>query len=375
MQFFSGKRVMKFILQPQKLFSIIVIIPFLISVVYFAFISVERYVSTAQVVVRQTEGSKPNFGGISFLMGGVDPASREYTLYLKEYIASYDMLDVLEKKINWSEEYSAHSYDPLYYLSKDASIEEKKEFYNKMVTTNYDEMTGLLSVEVQAYSGDFAQKTVEELLRASKIFINAVSREMTLEQSLFARQELLASTERYQKSKDEMMEFQNHYKLLDVEATAQAMLGLISSLESDIAKESAKLTALEATLSKNAPQIKAVNNKIKSLQEQLRIEKGRITSMNNVDDPLNAIASEYRQLQVNMMVAEEFYKTSLAVVENAKLDAIKNVRSLVTITQPILPEEALYPRIIYNLITILIILCLLYGIARFVVASIRDHYE
>lgn len=359
----------------KRLFILIIVLPFLIAVAYFSLFALDRYVSSAQVVVRQSDApSSPAMPGLAILTGGVDPASREYTLYLKEYIISYDMLLKLEKSIQWSDHYSDHIKDPLYFLSKDAPVEEKLEFYNKMVTTHYNDTTGLLSIDVQAYSGEFAQKVVQEILKESKVFINSVSREMLLEQSEFARKELVASTERYQKSKDEMVNFQNHYKLLDVEATAQSRLELINSLESEVAKENARLTALEATLASSAPQIKALKNKILSLEEQLKIEKGRITS-SNVDDPLNSIASEYRQLQVNMIVAEEFYKTSLAVVENAKLDAIKNVRNLITIVQPVLPEEATYPRTIYNLMTIFIILSLLYGIVCFIVASIRDHYE
>ena len=185
----------------------------------------------------------------------------------------------------------------------------------------------------------------------------------------------MASTQRYQQSKDEMQAFQNQHKLLDADATAQSMLEIISSLESEIAKENARLKALESTLAKNAPQIKALKNKIESLKEQLKIEKSRITATSDIDGSFNAIASEYRQLQVNIIVAEEFYKTSLAIVENAKLEAIKNVRSLIAVVKPIEPQEAIYPQKIYNLLTIIIILCLLYGILRFVIASIRDHYE
>lgn len=376
MKLFSWKRMIRAVSQPQRLFSIVVIIPFLLSAIYFTFFAVDRYVSSAQVVVRQIDsrGSQAA-AGLAILTGGVDPASREYTLYLKEYIGSYDMLNYLEESLNWSEHYSSQYSDPFFYLAEGALTEEKLKFYNKMITTHYDDMTGLLHIDAQALTGEFSEKVVQTILDRSKFFINSVSREMALEQSKFANTELLASTQRYQQSKDEMQAFQNLHKLLDADATAQSMLEIISSLESEIAKENARLKALEATLAKNAPQIKALNNKISSLKEQLKIEKSRITATSDIDGSFNAIASEYRQLQVNIIVAEEFYKTSLAIVENAKLEAIKNVRSLIAVVKPIKPQEAIYPQKIYNLLTIIIILCLLYGILRFVIASIKDHYE
>lgn len=376
MKLFSWKRLVRAISQPQRLFGIVVIIPFLLSVIYFTFFAVDRYVSSAQVVVRQIDsrGSQAA-AGLAILTGGVDPASREYTLYLKEYIGSYDMLNYLEESLNWSEHYSSQYSDPFFYLTEGALTEEKLKFYNKMITTHYDDMTGLLHIDAQALTGEFSEQVVQEILVRSKFFINSVSRDMALEQSKFANTELLASTQRYQQSKDEMQAFQNLHKLLDADATAQSMLEIISSLESEIAKENARLKALESTLAKNAPQIKALNNKISSLKEQLKIEKSRITATSDIDGSFNAIASEYRQLQVNIIVAEEFYKTSLAIVENAKLEAIKNVRSLIAVVKPIKPQEAIYPQKIYNLLTIIIVLCLLYGILRFVIASIKDHYE
>lgn len=376
MSLFSSKRFFKIVSQPKNIFLAVVIIPFLLSVVYFTFFAVDRYVSNAQIVVKQADSKvSPASAGLAILTGGVDPASQEYTLYLQEYINSYDMLSYLDETIDWTKHYANIYTDPLYYLAEETSLEDKLEFYNKMVTTFYDPTTGLLSIEAQALTGEYSEKIVQTILERSKYFINAVSREMTMEQVAFANTELQLSIARYQDSKNAMEAFQNQYGLLDLEATAQSMLEIVSSLESEIARENVRLKSLETTLANGAPQIKSLKNKIESLEQQLEIEKSKLTATTNITDSFNALASEYRQLQVNLLVSEEFYKASLALVESAKLDAIKNVRSLITIVKPVQPEEAIYPKKIYNLITIFIILCLFYGVLRFVIASIRDHYE
>lgn len=376
MSLFSSKCFFKIVSQPKNIFLAVVIIPFLLSVVYFTFFAVDRYVSNAQIVVKQADSKvSPASAGLAILTGGVDPASQEYTLYLQEYINSYDMLSYLDETIDWTKHYANIYTDPLYYLAEETSLEDKLEFYNKMVTTFYDPTTGLLSIEAQALTGEYSEKIVQTILERSKYFINAVSREMTMEQVAFANTELQLSIARYQDSKNAMEAFQNQYGLLDLEATAQSMLEIVSSLESEIARENVRLKSLETTLANGAPQIKSLKNKIESLEQQLEIEKSKLTATTNITDSFNALASEYRQLQVNLLVSEEFYKASLALVESAKLDAIKNVRSLITIVKPVQPEEAIYPKKIYNLITIFIILCLFYGVLRFVIASIRDHYE
>lgn len=357
-----------------------IIIPFIIATVYLFIFASNRYVSSSQVVVRQQEsGQQSAMPGLAMLVGAVDPVSREDTLYLKEYIVSHDMLRVLEDKLNWTEHYAGKWNDPLFYLSSSAPSEEKLKFYQRMVTTNYDETTGLLQVDVQAFSGEYAELILKEILVQSEVFVNNITRSMADEQLAFARRELLASAERYEDKQSELLAFQNEHNLFNAEVTAESMSQIVANLEAEIVKEKARLNGLKTRLAANAPQIRSQENKINALIKQLEAEQRKITSgdFKSAEDMLNlnTIAFEYRRLQVDLLVAEEFYKTSLAVVENAKLETIKNIRSLIAVVKPNLPDDAAYPRTIYNLITILIVLLLLYGITQFVLASIRDHRE
>ena len=354
-----------------------IIVPFIIAFIYLVVFAANRYVSSSQVVVRQQEsGQQAGMPGLALLVGAVDPVSREDTLYLKEYIVSHDMLSVLEAKLDWTKNYAGKWTDPLFYLSKNAAKEEKLKFYQRLVTTNYDETTGLLQIDVQAFSPEYAEAVLNEILVQSEIFVNNITRSMAGEQLAFAQRELLSSTERYEDKRAELLAFQNANNLFNAEITAETMSQIVASLEAEIVKEKARLNGLKTRLADNAPQIKSLENKINALTKQLEAEQRKITTTDfNADDILNTIAFEYRRLQVDLLVAEEFYKTSLTVVENAKLETIKNIRSLIAVVNPNLPEDATYPRTIYNLITILIVLLLLYGITQFVIASIRDHRE
>lgn len=354
-----------------------IILPFVIALIYLFLFASNRYMSSSQVVVRQQEsGQQAGMPGLALLMGAVDPVSREDTLYLKEFIVSHDMLMLLEEKLNWTEHYAGKWNDPLFYLSKNAPKEKKLKLYQRMVTTNYDETTGLLQIDVQAFDADYAKAILTEILVQSEIFVNEITRSMADEQLAFAQRELQESTKRYEDKRAELLQFQNANNLFNAEVTADSAMQIVANLEAEIVKEKARLHALKTRLANNAPQIRAQENKINALTKQLEAEQGKITASDlTADDILNTIAFEYRRLQVDLLVAEEFYKTSLTVVENAKLETIKNIRSLIPVVKPNLPEEAAYPRKIYNAITILIVLLLLYGIAQFIRASIRDHRE
>ena len=65
----------------------------------------------------------------------------------------------------------------------------------------------------------------------------------------------------------------------------------------------------------------------------------------------------------------------VAAVENARIEASRKLKSLVVIEPPSLPETAQYPRRLYNVVTLAVISLLLYGIARLVIATIREHQD
>lgn len=364
---------MKIKIKPLALFMIIV--PMVIAILYYALFASNRYVSSAQVVVRQAESSsQANIPGLALLMSSIDPVSREETLYLREYITSPDMLQYLEQEEQWSAHFADRWNDPLYWLSADASLEDKVKFYQRLVKATYDETTGLLQVEVQALDPDFAEQTLKLILAKSERFVNEISQKIATDQLDFAQKELIESTNRYEDAKESMLAFQRSSNLLNAEATALSRATIIAELEAEIVKENARLKTLSATLDNSTPQVRAQRSRVRALEQQLQAENQRLISA-GAGDKLNVVASQYRRHEIDVAIAEEFYKTSIAVVENAKLEASKKIRSLVSVVQPNMPEESIYPRRLYNLLTIFIALCLLYGITRFVLASIEDHRE
>src|SRR5690606_19681398 len=92
-------------------------------------------------------------------------------------------------------------------------------------------------------------------------------------------------------------------------------------------------------------------------------------------DKLNVVASQYRNLLIDVSIAEEAYKASTVAVENARIEVGKKIRTLIMVVSPNLAQEPIYPARLYNLVTLLIGLLLLYGMAHFIIASVRDHHD
>ena len=359
----------------KRLFKWIVGVPMAVGLIYYAFLALDRYVSTAQVAVRQVGSNEaPQIPGLAVMLSGLNPTSREETLYLREFLTSQDMLDVLQKKLNWSEHYAGRWKDPLYFLFHDAPREDLLEFYRRVVTAHFDEQTGLLAVNVQAFDAAFAEQTLKVMLGESERFVNELSHRMAREQMTFAQSELAKARKVYEERREAMLVFQSNSNLLDAEAAAKSRAEVIAELEGSLTKERTTLKGLLATLDPNTPQVRQQRNRIRALEQQLTAETQRLVSQKG-GDKLNVIASQYRNLMIDAAISEEAYKFAVSSVESARIEASKKLRSLVTVVSPNLPDKAIYPEKIYNLITLFIALLLMYGIVRFVVATIEDHRD
>ncbi len=347
-----------------------------LAIIYYAFFAVDRYVSSAQTVVRQASNdNQAAIPGLALMVAGVNPASREETLYLREYITSTDMLKVLERNLKWREHYAQQVRDPLYWLSKSATDEELLKFYRRMVQANYDEMTGLLNVEVQALSPAYAEQVLQAILVESDRFVNELSHAMAHDQLSFAQTELALARKAYDKKMTTLVEFQSNNELLNAQASAQSRAEIIGTLEADLTKERASLKGLRSTLGENTPQVRQQRVRIRALEQQLEAEKKMLLSSSAHGGKLNVIAAQYRDLEIDVGIAEESYKAAVVAVENARMEAGKKIRSLVKVVTPNMPDEAIYPNSVYNLITLLIVLLLVYGITLFVLATVDDHRD
>lgn len=361
-------------LNPRRLKLLLIALPLLLATLYYALLAADRYVSESIVTVRQASDDSSALPGVALLLGGVNPPSREDTLYLRDFIHSLGLLNRLDAKLDLRGHYESEMMDPLYRLFDGTSQERFLEYYRSRVEVTFDDMSGLLTVQVEGFEPGFSQALNAAILEESERFVNDFSQRIAREQMGFAETELKGSAKRLQQAKAQVLAFQTKNKLLDPLSQAQASSTLTAELQAVQAKQEAELRNALTYLNDSSYQIKALRSQLEATRTQLDIERLRATSGRS-GERLNTLAAEFQELILQAGFAEDAYKLALGAVENARIEASRKLKSLVVIEPPSLPETALYPRRLYNLITLAVISLLLYGIARLVIATIREHQD
>ncbi|OTG86718.1 capsule biosynthesis protein [Acinetobacter sp. ANC 4558] len=349
-----------------------VLIPVSIITLYLLAYAKDRYQSASLVLVKQVADTQVSDASGLGALFGVSSTSREDSQILKEYIASRDMVAKLNKKLNLREEFSSVK-DPVFALAKDASVEDLVAYYNKMVKVELDEQSMMLKVSNQAFSPEFSLKLNQEILKQSDEFINQVSKNIAQEQQTFAEQQFNEASKQLEQARQAVLTYQNENEIFDPELQAQAVAALISGLQSNLAQLKTEERTLLSYLTPDAPQVIALKSQIESVEQQIKNESTKLTSPTNLK--LNKNVADFEALKAQVGFASDLYKISLGSLEKARLEASKKLKKLVIIAQPLLAQDAQYPRKIYIILTSLVLLNIIFGIGLLIQSIIREHRE
>lgn len=344
---------------------------FCIAVLYFGVMVSDRYVSRADVLVKQADQIKMLPEALSIL--GVGGSSHQDVLLIQDYLQSWDLLSTLDRELDLKGHYQSHQADFFSRLSGDASREDFIEYYRKHLTLHLDDLSGVLTIELQTFDPVYSQRVVTLMLKESEQFINRLGHKMALDQLAFVEKEADRAYQRVQAEKNKVLAFQNSHQLLSPESTSSAQVGMINQIEAELVRQQTELKRLKSYMKSTAPQVVAVETSVNALNKQLQQEQGKLTGVDK--DAMNEITASYQEVQARASLAADFYKTSLISLEQARVEAYRKIKHLLVISQPTLADTAEYPRRLYNLATVGVLLCLFYGLVVMGLATLREHQD
>jgi capsular polysaccharide transport system permease protein len=353
-----------------NLFSLVAI-PFLMLSLYYGLIASDRYISQAVFTIKENGNSTSSLD--IDLLGLGSSASLKDERILKEYMLSGDMLAFLDGKAQHKAHFQDSGADWFSALSPDATREEYLEYFRDHVDVYFDETSGLLFVEVQAFEAEYAKQMLEIMLQQSESIVNDISHRLAIAQYQFVAQQLAKTQESLKTAKQQLLAFQNNYQIFSPEQQGQSLTAIMDNLEGELSQEKAKLKQILGYQKANSPKVIATRERIRALTEQISDEKRRL--IGEGDEELNDLMVVYTNLQLDLEFAKDAYASALAALQQSRAESSKKMKHLVIVSKPSLADEAMYPERFYILATALIVLLMLYGMTRMTISTIKEHRD
>jgi capsular polysaccharide transport system permease protein len=142
----------------------------------------------------------------------------------------------------------------------------------------------------------------------------------------------------------------------------------------DLIKANAQLATLKTFMRDDAPPVKVLKARIRSLEIQ---EHGLAQEMTTTTQPATPALSQalgsYDTLEAEPKFAEAAYQHALEALDKARDSADRQQIYIASFVPPSLPEEALYPHRWRSLGVIMLISLAIWAIGALALQSVRDH--
>lgn len=355
-------------------FLVGVLLPLVVAAWYLWSRAADQYASYLGFSVRTEESSSAIelLGGITELSG----SSSSDTDILFSYLTSHELVRKIDAEVGlrgiWSK--VSMTRDPVFAYDAPGTIEDLVDHWDRKVSIVYDSGTGMLDLRILAFAPDDAKRIADALLAECTAMINQLSSIAREDAIKYAREELEQSVERLKVARRNLTEFRNRTQIVDPAIDTQNQMGLLVTLQQQLAEALIELDLLHGGTRADDPRIVQAQRRVDVIEERIAAERRKLGlgASGSGEDVFATLVGEYEGLVVEREFAERAYTSALAAYDGAQADARKQSRYLAAHVRPTLAEKAEYPERakIFGLLAVFLMLG--WAIASLVFYSLKD---
>lgn len=346
----------------------------LIAIFYFYGIGRNRYITSADVVVRKSQNESSTTFTLGSLLGSGNTGSLEDARYLKTYLLSTQVLEDLEEEIPYVKLNKKTFPDILAGLNNNISREKKYSFYRRQVSVTLDEISGILKVTTIGFEPSTSLKINNFLLNQAELFVNELNQDIYKKQLDFAKKQVIDNLEKLEIAQNELQRFQLENKSLDLSFDAATTNNLIATLEGNLAQKKVELATMKKKfISPKAPEVLDVLNLVEEIEKMIKNERKAIVSPEGKN--LNKKVAKLNNLRSRLAFAEDLYKSALSTSESTRIDSLQQQRFLAIVSKPVLAEQQYFYWRHKGSLTVLVIITITYFLSKFLLGLSESHLD
>lgn len=335
--------------------------------------AVDQYATTLGFTVRSEEvsGSSDLFGNLPTALGNT---STRDTDILYEFIRSQELVALVDAQLDLRSVYSLKvEEDPLFSFEPSGTIEDMSAYWQRMVRISYDAGSGLMELRILAFTPEDAVAIAEAIQSESGRMINALSAQAREDATRYARDDLELAEERLRAARADLTAFRVENQIVDVTADIQGQMGLLNTLQTQLATALIDYDLLLNTSRDGDPRVAQAERRIEVIRGRIEEERRKLGA--GADAGQGGYAgtiAEFERLAVDQEFAEQAYLAALASYDSARAEANRQSLYLAAYIQPTLAERAEFPQRGVILTVVIIFSFLAWAITALIYYSLRD---
>ena len=350
--------------------SVFIGLPTLMALWYFSMVATPLFSTKSEFVIQQAEPAAA--AGMGGLFSGTSFATSQDSIAVQGYLQSRDAMLRLDKDSGFRAAFQADGMDPLQRLAADASLEDAYKVYQKNVKIAYDPTEGIIKMEVIAADPAQSEEWSRQLIAYAEEQVDHLTQRLREDSMKGARESYEAAEQAVIDAQRRVIDLQEKFKVLSSEAEVTLITTQISQLETQLTQEKLSLAQMEANETPNQARMEPVKRRIVTLEEQIAILRAKLTEDQAGGESLARIQGELLVAQADVQTRQMLLAQSLQAMENARIEANRQVRYLSLSVSPTAPDEPSFPRVFENTLVTMLILLGIYLMISMTVSILRE---
>lgn len=342
-------------------------IPTILAVLYYGWLASSQYVTSFQFAVRGPSLGAARGGSA---MGGHSGVMSPDSFVVTDYINGPQALADLERKVDVRAMFSRPNVDFWSRLPANASAEALNTYWSRVVSANFDLISGNISVSVRAFTPQESLALAQALVAASDEMFRKLNARAQEDFLRIADDNVARVQSQLTAARDALFVFREEGGLVDPDKTAQAGAAIVDDLRKQLAGYQAQYATIKAS-APNSPLLVALSSQISALEERIRKEEHLGSS--KVKSVTAETLAEYQKLETERQAVEKQYAEAVALRTQAYLTAQNQQSYLALFAAPALPQASLYPNRPRAILTVVLSAAVAWFVGMLVVYALRDH--
>jgi capsular polysaccharide transport system permease protein len=359
-------------------FFVFVVFPVVIAAIYYTFIAANQYVAEFRFSVTDTSStsvpSSSSLGGISSLLGSaVTSSSQNYMV--TDFLTSRQAVDELQKKINVTSLYARPIAD--WWARFDASkpIEKFLPYWQSMVTANYDQVTGIATAEVRAFTPQDADLIAKTLVGLAENLVNDIATRPQKDAVRYAEKEVERAEQKLKDIQTQLTAYRNKESVIDpTNSVVMSNVTLSQNLHASLSQLQTQLASLlQQQVNRNAPTVQVLQSRIDATKAQIADVDAKISKDTKSNQALSKVVSEYEGLMLDRTFAQNLVTSTMSTLEMARANAAQQHLYITPYVRPSLPQSSTYPNRPKAIFMVAFVCFLSWLVGLLIYRSIREH--
>lgn len=363
----------------------LVAIPTAVSSLYMSIIAADQYHSSTSFAVRSIDSAAMTSDILGMFSQSASSSTVSDSYILTDYVLSEKMAGELDARFGLDNIYAPRGLDFFFGLSSGRPIEEKAEYWNRMIQVSFDHASGIIELTVKAFDPKTAQEVASFIVERCESLINDLSNSAREETMRMATEEVKLAEQRLAAARIELRRFRDVSQEADPVEGAKLATQLVAAMEQRLAQLNADIATARQQMAEDTPRIRVMKAQIASLEAQIVQERQRLgagdaatvgqqgkTSRPGTDSAVSERLQVFEELETEREFAQQSYIAAMASLEKARIDATSRQRYLATFIQPTLSQQAQYPNRLLAVFLVFLGGLFIWGIGVLSYYNVRD---